>query len=272
MRGEPFHPFTVLRFTLAYTSYLVSKCVFVVCALPVLLVLLPFPRFKYRLLLALIHRFLGFFTRRWLPLLGIYRLAEIAGLDRALTTRPAVLVANHRSFMDSILVLGLVPRLGVVIKSRDTRQMTYALLTRHFDLVSVNRHALSSVGESLDKCRRLLAEGKSLLVFPEGNRARSGRLMRFDPLAFQIAVEAKVPVIPVILHSTQPFMARVPGSVFPRHANTFRIRFLEPFSPNAGEHPDRLADRVHRRMAGELATLDAGTSWQVQPTPQSAPV
>lgn len=263
--GERFFPLTVLSFSLGYTTYLVSKGVFVICALPLLLVLLPFPRARHRVIHALTHGYLALFTRGWLPAIGVYRIVEVAGLERALAARPAVFVANHRGFMDAILLIGLVPHLGVVIKSRDTRQPMYALLAKYFDLVSLNRHSLSSVASSLEKCRRVLAEGRSLLVFPEGTRARNGRLQRFNALAFQLSQAARVPVVPVIVHSTQPFMAKLPGSIFPRGRNEYRIRLLDPDSVQPEDDADSLCDRVYRRMAQELKTLDAGTCWETSP-------
>ena len=262
--NDRFHPLSVLLVSLGYASYFISKAVFVVCSLPLLIVLLPFPQAKYRMLQAMTHRYLGFFTRAWLPLLGVYRVAEISGLERGLSVRPAICVANHRGFMDSILLLGLLPRTGVLIKARDTKQPMYAILARHFDLVSVDRNSLDSLSASLDKCRQLLAAGKNLLVFPEGTRARSGRLQHFNGIAFQLALATGAPVLPIVVHSTLPFMAKLPGSVFPRGRNEYRIRFLEPEIPRPDDDADSLCDRVHRRMAQELKSLDAGTCWEVK--------
>lgn len=263
---ERFFPLTVVCCSLGYLSYFVSKTVFVLCLVPLLLVLLPFPRTRHRVIHTLIHRYLALFTRGWLPAIGVYRVAEIAGRERALAARPAVVVANHRGFMDGILLLGLVPHLGVVIKSRDTRQPMYALLAKYFDLVSLDRHSLSSVSASLEKCRRVLAGGRSLLIFPEGTRARTGRLQRFNALAFQLAHAARVPVVPVLVHSTQPFMAKLPGSIFPRGRNAYRIHFLDPEPPAPDDDANTLCDRVYRRMARELNTLDAGTCWEIRTT------
>jgi 1-acyl-sn-glycerol-3-phosphate acyltransferase len=264
---ERFYPLTVLLFTLGYASYFLSKIVFVLISLPLLLVLMPFPRAKQRTLQVITHRYLAFFSRVWLPAIGIYRIAEISGLDRVTDLRPVICVANHRGFMDSILMLGLIPRTGVLIKSRNTRQLVYGLLARHFDLVSVDRNSLESLAASFEKCRRLLGEGKNMLIFPEGARAYSGRLQHFNRLAFDLALAARVPVLPVILHSTQPFMAKLPGSIFPRRRNEYRIRFLDPERPRPDDDASSLCDHVHRRMAQELKQLDAGTVWEIKPQP-----
>jgi 1-acyl-sn-glycerol-3-phosphate acyltransferase len=262
--GLPY-PLKVALGCLGYASYFLSKFCFVALVFPVFLLLLPFPRAPQRFLQVVTHGYLGFFSRCWLPFLGVYRLAEITGLEAALARRPVVLVANHRSLMDAILLIGLLPRTGVLIKARDTRsKVMNRLLARYFDLVSIDRHSLESVAATLAKSRRLLGEGKNLLVFPEGTRARSGRLQHFNRVAFDLALAAGVPVVPVVLHTPLPFMAKLPGSILPPGRNDYRIRFLDPEQPRADDDADALCDRVHRRLARELKQLDAGTVWEIK--------
>jgi 1-acyl-sn-glycerol-3-phosphate acyltransferase len=265
---ERWYPLTVLLFAAGYLTYAVSKALFLVIALPLALLLAPFPRRRKRALQALIHYYLGFFTQRWLPFLGGYRIAEISGLDHARQLpRAAVIVANHRGRMDGLFMLGLVPRTGILIKASDTHRVTYIFLEKQLDLVGVERNSLQSLATAKERCRGLLNSGSNVLVFPEGTRAVSGRLQRFNRLAFDLAVAAHAPVLPVIIHSTCPFMARVPGSIFPRGRNVYRIRFLAPERPKPGEDPADLCERVHKRMARELKPLDAGTCWDTRVAP-----
>jgi len=263
-RERPF-PLTVLLYSIGYGTYFLAKGVFVVCALPLLLVLWPFPRTKHRLLAAITHRYLIFLSRIWLPALGLYLIVEISGLEKALAARPAVLVANHRGRMDGPILLGLLPDTGIVIKAKEGRQASFALLMRNFDFIAVDPARLSSAGRALARAKEVLAAGRSLLVFPEGTRAATGRLGAFKGIAFQLAKEAGVPVVPVIVHSTIPFMAKRPGSLFPRGRNRFRIRFLDPELPCPDDRPADLGDRVRRRMAEALRPLDVGTVWETAP-------
>jgi len=236
--------------------------------------LAPFPGAGTRLLRPIIRGWLAFLTRKWLPWLGVYRLVEIQATDRLRSAGPLILVANHRSFIDGLMLLGLAPDTGVLLKARDARQPTYALAARSFDVIGVDRNSRASIASALERSRALLAAGKRLLVFAEGSRAPSGRLQHFQRIAFQLALAANAPILPVILHSTCPLMAKVPGSLFPRGRNEYRIRFLDLERPRPDDDADSLCDRVHRRMARELKLLDAGTCWEVRdrnPRPVLAP-
>lgn len=256
-----------LRLCCGYTFYYLSKGVFVAAALPLLILLLPFPRAKRRLLGTFTRRYLAWLSRGVLPGLRLYQVAEISGLDRALAARPAVFVANHRSRMDGPFLLGALPQTGVVIKAKEGRQWSFALLMRHFDFVSVDPSRISRVRTAVDQARAVLAAGRSLLVFPEGTRAASGRLQPFHSLAFQLACEAQVPVVPVVVHSVLPFMGRIPGSFFPPARNVYRVRFLDPEQPSPEDDPRDLGDRIRRRMARELKDLDVGTVWDIARPP-----
>ncbi len=267
MKSSPkrLFPLVVLLTGLGYASYLLSKIIFVTLGVPLYLLLMPWPRIQERMLQVVTHHFLGFFTRVWLPLFRVYHIVEISGREKIGQLRPCIIVSNHRGFMDSIFLLGLSPRTGALTKASHARQPMYHLLVRHFDLVSVNRNSLESVANAFERCRRLLAAGKNLVVFPEGTRARGGRLQPFNRFAFDLALAAKAPVLPVVVHSTEPFMSKIPGSVFPRRHNFYRIRFLDPERPRDNDTVTALSDRVHRRIALELKSLDAGTSWENNP-------
>ena len=79
---------TVLLFSMGYVTYFLSKGVFVALAAPVLLVLTPFPKARYRFLQVTMRGFLTVFARGWLPALGLYRIVEVSGLERVLAFGP----------------------------------------------------------------------------------------------------------------------------------------------------------------------------------------
>ncbi len=259
---ERFRPLALALFWFGYASYFSAKLVFALAGGPIILALAPWPGFRRKVLQQMTCRYLAFLTRWWLPCLGIYRLVEVSGLAEALRSGPAVWASNHRGFMDSQLLLGMAPGTGALVKVNYTRDPAMGLLVRFFDMVSVNRNSIESVAKAKARCLENLKGGRNLLIFPEGTRARSARLQPFQRIAFDLALDAGVPVVPVVVHSTEPFLSKTPAPTLPRRRNEYRIRFLEAQRPKPGEDAGRFSDRVHRMIARELKELDKDTTWE----------
>ena len=255
------YPLRVIAASVGYVSYFLAILVFLCAGLPFFLLFALLPKLMQRLMRAALTAYTFFLTRLWLPALGLYAVAEISGLDRAL--RGAVLVANHRGRLDALLLLSMLPRTGVVIKAHYAREPLYYVFVKYLDFVSIDPDSLGSLGAATAKCREVLAKGTNLLVFPEGTRAKTGRLLEFRPFPFRVAMETGAPVVPVIIHSDLPFMARRRGSIFPRYRFRYTVRFLQAERPGPGESAPDFAARVRGLMAGQLAVLDKGTCWDI---------
>jgi fatty-acyl-CoA synthase len=125
---------------------------------------------------------------------------RVEGLDPAELPAPAVMVANHASFLDVLLLLAVLPptvRFGA--KARLTRYPILGTILRRADYVLVQRgqrEAADALGATIDR-------GESLFVFPEGTFVRAAGVMPFRLGAFQIAVEKAVPLVPIALRGTR---------------------------------------------------------------------
>jgi 1-acyl-sn-glycerol-3-phosphate acyltransferase len=171
-----------------------------------------------------------------------------------------VLVVNHQSWLDPIVMLSLERRLsgparGYLFRTPIIRSV-----------LKLGRFYLSDGGEPapLERMRRgveeALAHRGTLLFYPEGTRTRTGRIGDFRLGAFRMAVEYKLPIQPVVIDG----LGRVfpPGSVIlqtlGRHL--VRVRYLDPIEPPYGEGPQRrivreIAQQVRTAMVEELARL-----------------
>ncbi|HMD68458.1 MAG TPA: hypothetical protein VKF42_06210, partial [Chitinivibrionales bacterium] len=78
----------------------------------------------------------------------------------------------------------------------------------------------------------------------------------------KIAVDSGAPLVPVVIHSDLPLMARRRGSIFPPRRFRYMVRFLEACTGEPGETAADFARRVRSLMAAELADLDKGTCWE----------
>jgi 1-acyl-sn-glycerol-3-phosphate acyltransferase len=180
--------------------------------------------------------------------------------SRRLAGGSCVLVSNHQSFLDPIVMLSLESRLSGPARG----YMFRVPVVR--SVLKLGRFFLSDSGEPapLDRMRQGVQEALdrdgTLLFYPEGTRTRTGEIGAFHHGAFRMAVEYELPIQPVVtdgLHRVLP-----PGSLIlkRRGKNPVRIRYLDPLHPPYGEEPRRrvvreLARRVRDSMVEELARL-----------------
>ncbi len=120
--------------------------------------------------------------------------------------RPVLVVANHSSHVDSGVLRHALGALGDELPLLAAQDYFFGTPLKDFlfgdllDLVPADRQGvgLSGVRHAL----RILREGRSLAVFPEGTRSRDGTIARFRPGAVLVALEAGVDVLPVYLGGT----------------------------------------------------------------------
>jgi 1-acyl-sn-glycerol-3-phosphate acyltransferase len=256
-RQRPFF-LTWILCNIGYFGYGLGMVVFLVVILPVVILLRPFKRLFETVVGNLLRPALFFLTRIYLPMLGIYRVAELSGFGRVPGGKAAIYIANHRGRLDGLLLLGTIKKAGAVMKARYAAMPFYGALVANCNFVSVDPAALSSLAGSIERSREVLAKGINLIVFPEGTRANTSRLLPFKELAFRMAMETGADLVPVVIHSELPFMARVKGSYYPRYCFDYRIRCLGPMRAQPGESASDFAERVRRQMIAELKNMNHG--------------
>ena len=258
-RLSPGYVFTAV---LGYSFYLTSNIIFMLLFPPLMVLLFWNVPLQCRVATAVFRAYNRFLTRVYLPGLKIYRIREESGFDNGTPEKPAIFVANHRSRMDGPFLIPLMPNIGVVIKSSYARMPLYRGLVKYLNFISVDPRSMDSLAEAKRRCIALLAQGKRLLIFPEGTRSAGTRLNVFKDLAFRLSIETGTPVVPCIVHTDTPFMAKVKGSYFPGRTFDIVLRALGAEYCRENERPGEFAERVRRRMAEEITALDAGTQWE----------
>ncbi len=151
------------------------------------------------------------------------------GRDRLPWRGAAVIVANHLSLVDILVLSGLYRPFKWVSKSSIFRVPFIGWNMSLNGYVPITRGATDSVRRMMARCRELLAEGSPVLLFPEGTRSADGRLQPFRDGAFRMARAAGVPVIPVALSGTHETLPKH-GMVL-RNRMSARVRVLEPIDP-----------------------------------------
>ena len=178
---------------------------------------------------------------------------------------PVIFVANHASHLDTPLILLSLPdewrRRTAVAAAADYffdtwwRAVGSVLL---FNTFPIDRHG----GSMSATPGEVLADGWSLVIFPEGTRSKDGWVGRFRMGAAFLACEYDVPVVPIAHRGTFAAMPR--GQGWPsRGRRQLTVRFGEPLRPAQGESARDFAPRVKDAVAS-LLDEDRSTWWEAR--------
>jgi 1-acyl-sn-glycerol-3-phosphate acyltransferase len=130
---------------------------------------------------------------------------------------PAVVVANHSSFVDALaLMLTLPPTVAFVTSSDMEHRRFIGSFLRRLGCVFVHRGKAERSAEDLKAMADLVEAGRHLVIFPEGSIAQVAGLRPFHLGAFAVASATGCPVIPVGIRGTRDILR--PGAYLPRHA------------------------------------------------------
>lgn len=150
----------------------------------------------YTLLPEFLMRFLA-----WI-LINIFYRVQTAGLDNIPETGPAVVVCNHVSFMDPILLGGSIRRpMRFVMYYKIFQLPLLRFIFRHAKAIPIAsaREDEQLMNNAFDKVDEELKAGNIVCIFPEGGITRDGEIQRFRPGIEKIIARRAVPVIPVAL-------------------------------------------------------------------------
>jgi 1-acyl-sn-glycerol-3-phosphate acyltransferase len=187
--------------------------------------------------------------------LHVHGLDRLQGFDA-----PALIVANHASHLDTAVLLTALPH------ARRRRTAVAAAADYFFDTwwraggsaIAFNTFPIDRGGSRLATPGELLADGWSVVVYPEGTRSPDGFPGRFKLGAAWLAVQHQVPVIPVGLRGTYAAMPR--GSSWPvRGRPRVSVRFGAPIVPGPDETVRQLAPRISAAVTALVA--EDVTSW-----------
>jgi 1-acyl-sn-glycerol-3-phosphate acyltransferase len=233
-----------VAFSLLFWLYLALTCIVLFAgALALWLLTLPFDR-NGRLL----HLYSCFWAASYLYVNPLWRLAiDRVAVDRR---RPFVIVANHQSFGDILVLYATYLPFKWVSKASVFKVPFLGWNMRLNRYVALVRGDRASVEKMSAACRAWLDRGVSVLLFPEGTRSPDGALQPFKVGAFRIAREAGVAVLPIVLDGTADTLPKH-GFVL-RARTTCRVRVLEPVDVAALPSVEEAADAVHAAMAAEL--------------------
>ncbi len=187
----------------------------------VLLLLTCFPRWSATRWWGWLHRW----GRCMLWLTGL-RL-ETHGLPRIEASAPCLVMFNHQSLLDLVVLATTWPAGATVLYKREFHRIPFmGRAMRRAGMIPIDRSNPDAARSSLDAAAAEVRErGRVVLIAPEGTRSRRGGLQDFKLGPFHLACATRVPILPFI---TRGVAEVLPMGRFGPHTGTIRVDVLEP--------------------------------------------
>jgi len=168
--------------------------------------------------------------------------------------RPAVFIFNHQSALDAVLMIKMLRRdLTGVGKKEIRRNPIFGPLFGAAGVVFIDRSDRDKAIEALAPAVTALREGRSLVIAPEGTRSTTPRLGRFKKGAFHMAMQAGVPIVPVVFRNVLDAMPKDALVVRPA---TIEVLVLPPIDTTdwTVENLDEEIEAIRNRYVEILET------------------
>lgn len=166
--------------------------------------------------------------------------------------QPYIFAVNHQSQLDIPVLEGYMRRDFCWMAKKELFQIPIfgrAMLANEF--ISVDRGQGREAMKGLLEAAKRIANGVSVVIFPEGTRSVNGKLQPFKSGALVLAIKAGVPIVPVAIRGTHESMAK--GKLLPKSGNvTINIGDPIPTENLASKDKQALADLLYDKVAALL--------------------
>ena len=208
--------------------------------------------------MAIAHRTVG-------PLVARRLRARVTGAGHLPPSGPAIIAANHRSYLDNYLISAVAPRPPWFLGKAELAHGVFGRFNRAMGMVPIERGKGDRA--AIDTMVTILEEGEVIALFPEGTRSLTGELYKFRSGLARIAARSKAPVVPVGLIGTSQVWPSGQRPRWRRPARgTIEVRF-GPLLPPPGDTPsdrrrfsvearEEVAKLTGQRLAASYAPLE----------------
>ncbi len=133
----------------------------------------------------------------------------VKGLSNLEPGRSYIYMVNHMSNFDIPVLQAFLPvQFRWLAKAELYKIPVFGYAMKRAGYISIDRSDRKSAIESLNKAVKIVRDGISVVIFPEGTRSRTHNLQPFKKGGFFLAVDSGAPIIPIIIHGTERIMPK----------------------------------------------------------------
>jgi 1-acyl-sn-glycerol-3-phosphate acyltransferase len=208
--------------------------------------------------LVVLHRFTCF----WASLYTWFNPAwpvTVEGREKIRPDTTYVMVANHLSLLDILVLFRLFRHFKWVSKIENFRVPFIGWNMSMNRYIKLRRGDRESIVQMMEACETTIAEGSSIMMFPEGTRSPTGEMRPFKTGAFELALKTRTPILPIVISGTADALPKRGFVLRGRHP--IRISVLDPIPHErfADMSVDELTMHVHDMIAKKLGDKDPRT-------------
>jgi 1-acyl-sn-glycerol-3-phosphate acyltransferase len=184
------------------------------------------------------------------PVFKVLWKVKVNGAEHVPATGPAIFCPNHTSVIDSFMLPLVLPRrISYVGKAEYMDSWKTKYLFPAMGMIPIDRGGGEAAERALSTAARVLDAGEFFGIYPEGTRARDGKLHRGRTGAARLALRTGAPIIPVGMKGTREIQP--PDAKVPKPFKSCEISFGRPI--DVGRYQDRADDRlVPRQIIDEV--------------------
>jgi 1-acyl-sn-glycerol-3-phosphate acyltransferase len=198
-----------------------------------------------------LHRFTCFWASLYTWLNPAWPV-RIEGREKVRAGEAYVMVANHLSLLDILVLFRLFRHFKWVSKIENFRVPCIGWNMSLNRYIKLRRGDRASVVKMLKACRQTLAEGNSIMMFPEGTRSSTGRMRAFKPGAFELARDCQRPILPIVIQGTSNALPKRGFVLQGRHPITVTVLDELPAASFRDATVEELTQRVRRIIAAHI--------------------
>jgi len=118
--------------------------------------------------------------------------------------QPAIIIANHQSFIDILVLLSLSSKILMVTNHWVWHSPFFGAIIRYVDFYYIGE----GYEQYMERMRKKVEEGYSIAIFPEGTRTYNGKMKRFHKGAFYLAEALQLDILPILLYGNNKIIAK----------------------------------------------------------------